>query len=87
MTAYMIREIELSAFDLRYESYRMKNPGLEARLIASIAQRGIEEPLEGVDTGERRLLLNGFKRHLCARKFALARRPTPRWERMKPWAS
>jgi hypothetical protein len=25
----------------------MRNPSLEARLLASIAQRGIEEPLEG----------------------------------------
>ena len=45
-------EVELSALDLRYESYRMKNPALEARLLASIAQRGIKEPLEGVDRAE-----------------------------------
>ena len=45
----MGQEVELSALDLRYESYRMKNPGLEGRLLASIARRGIEEPLEGVD--------------------------------------
>ena len=44
----MRQEVELSALDLRYESYRMKNPALEGRLLASIARRGIEEPLEGV---------------------------------------
>ena len=44
----MAEEIEISTIDLRYESYRMKNPALEARLLASIAERGIEEPLEGV---------------------------------------
>src|SRR3989304_9367263 len=55
--ACMTREVELSALDLRYESYRMKNPGLEARLVASIAQRGIEEPLEGGDTNEQILPL------------------------------
>lgn len=71
----MIREVELSALDLRYESYRMKNPGLEARLLASIAQRGIEEPLEGVDPGERSLLLNGFKRYRCARKLGIGKAP------------
>jgi len=71
----MGREVELSTLDLRYESYRMKDPALEARLLASIAQRGIEEPLEGVDTQDRRLLLNGFKRYRCARKLGMGRAP------------
>ena len=71
----MAREVELSALDLRYESYRMRNPGLEGRLLASIAQRGIEEPLEGVDANERSILLNGFKRYRCARKLGIARAP------------
>jgi len=71
----MIREVELSGLDLRYESYRMKNPALEARLLASIAQRGIEEPLEGVDAKDRSILLNGFKRCRCARKLGIGRAP------------
>jgi hypothetical protein len=71
----MGREVELSAFDLRYESYRMRNSALEARLLASIAQRGIEEPLEGVDTKEWSVLLNGFKRYRCARKLGINRAP------------
>jgi predicted transcriptional regulator len=71
----MAREVELSALDLRYDSYRMRNPGLEARLLASIAQRGIEEPLEGVDAKARSILLNGFKRYRCARKLGIARAP------------
>ena len=71
----MGRELELSTLDLRYESYRMRNPALEARLLASIAQRGIEEPLEGVDTKERSILLNGFKRYRCALKLGLGKAP------------
>lgn len=71
----MAEEIELSTIDLRYESYRMKNPALERRLLASIAERGIEEALEGVDTGQERILLNGFKRHRCARKLGLGMVP------------
>ena len=63
------REIELSSLDLRYESYRMKHAGAEARLLGSIAQRGIEEPLEGVNVRELCILLNGFKRVRCARKL------------------
>jgi ParB-like chromosome segregation protein Spo0J len=67
----MAEAIELSTIDLRYESYRLKNPAHEARLLASIAERGIEEPLEGVGTRERKILLNGFKRYRCARKLGL----------------
>jgi hypothetical protein len=71
----MGREVELSTLDLRYEGYRMRNPALEARLLASIAQRGIEEPLEGVDTNEGSVLLNGFKRYRCARKLKIGMAP------------
>ena len=66
-----VEEAELSTFDLRYESYRMKNPALEGRLLLSITERGIEEPLEGVEVEERRILLDGFKRYRCARKLGL----------------
>ena len=71
----MGREVELAALDLRYESYRMKNPALEARLLASIAERGIEEPLEGVDSGHGSILLNGFKRCRCAAKLGIGMAP------------
>lgn len=71
----MAEETELSTIDLRYESYRLKNPPLEARLLSSIAERGIEEPLEGVDVGQERILLNGFKRYRCARKLKLGTVP------------
>ena len=67
----MAKEIELSSLDLRYEGYRMKNPGLEERLLVSIAQRGIEEPLEGVQRERTNVLLNGFKRYRCAHKLQL----------------
>ena len=71
----MAREVELSSLDVRYESYRMRDPGQEARLLASIIERGIEEPLEGVDSGGRSLLLNGFKRYRCARRLGLGKVP------------
>jgi hypothetical protein len=53
----------------------MKNAELEERLLASIAQRGIEEPLEGVQFQEVSILLNGFKRYRFARKLQLRRVP------------
>ena len=71
----MARDIELSQLDLRYESYRMKHPGNEARLLDSVAQRGIEQPLEGVDVGELSVLLNGFKRYRCACKLHVSMVP------------
>lgn len=64
--------IELTALDLRYENCRLKQAVLEERLLGAIAERGIEEPLEGVDVEGNRILLNGFKRYRCARKLRLA---------------
>ena len=67
----MAREVELSRLDLRYEGYRMKNAELEERLLGWIAQRGIQEPLEGVDLKQESILLNGCKRYRCARKLQI----------------
>jgi len=74
----MTRSVELSALDLRYESYRMRNPAVEARLLASVAERGIEQALEGVEAAGASILLNGFKRYRCASKLHI---------RMAPYAS
>ena len=71
----MARDVELSGLDLRYEGFRLKQAALEERLLGSIAQRGIEEPLEGVEVQQRSILLNGFKRFRCARKLRLATVP------------
>lgn len=71
----MTREVELSRLDLRYEGHRLKNAGLEERLLGSMAQRGIQEPLEGVDLPEQIVLLNGFKRYRCALKLQIQRAP------------
>lgn len=67
----MSETVERSSLDLRYESYRLRNDAAEARLLASIAERGIEQPLSGVDTPQGRLLLDGFKRYRCAKKLGI----------------
>jgi hypothetical protein len=67
----MPETVELSSLDLRYEGHRLRDDAREARLLASIAERGIEEPLEGVDTSAARFLLDGFKRCRCARKLGI----------------
>lgn len=71
----MTCEIEITELDLRYEGLRLKNREQEARLLPSIAERGIEDPLEGADTGDNRVLLNGFKRYRCAKKLGITTVP------------
>jgi hypothetical protein len=71
----MARDIEISVLDLRFEGHRMKHSGVEGHLLQSISLRGIEEPLEGVDVGDRSVLLNGFKRYRCACKLHIERVP------------
>jgi len=67
--------VELTSFNLRYEGHRIRDDAAEARLMASIARRGIDEPLKGVDTPQDRFLLKGFKRYRCARKLSIGRVP------------
>ena len=67
----MSQSVERTSFDLRFQSYRLRNDATEARLLASIAECGIEEPLTGVDTERGRVLLNGFKRYRCAEKLGI----------------
>ena len=73
----MTIEIELNRLDCRYESYRIKNPRLEGKLLSSVAG-GIDFPLQGVTApGDQNLyiLLDGFKRYRCARKLKLTTVP------------
>ncbi len=67
----MSETVERTSLDLRYQSYRLRNDASEAHLLASIAERGIEQPLLGVDTPQGRLLLDGFQRYRCATKLAI----------------
>src|ERR1035441_4276944 len=85
----MANEVELASLDLRYQGFRLQQPALEGRLLSSMAQRGIPEPLEGVNLSaacpsgregqaglqEVKVLLNGFKRYRCARQLRLATVP------------
>jgi len=71
----MVEQVEILSFDLRYEGCRMKNKAAERRLLCSILEQGIRDPLQGVDTKEGRILLNGFKRYRCARKLGIGMVP------------
>jgi hypothetical protein len=65
----MSQTVERSSLDLRYQSYRLRNDAAEARLLTSIVERGIQQPLKGVDAPHGRRLLDGFKRCRCAEKL------------------
>ena len=67
----MMEQIELSSLDLRYEKCRIKSRGYEKILMGSIAEQGIRDPLQGVDTHEVRILLDGFKRYRCAKRLGI----------------
>jgi len=71
----MVEDVEISSLDLRYEGYRMTSPGAEKALLASILEKGIQHPLQGVDTKGARILLDGFKRLRCARKLGIGTVP------------
>jgi hypothetical protein len=71
----MAEEVEIASLDLRYEGFRLKSPGAEKALLLSILEKGIRDPLQGVDTKDARILLDGFKRLRCAQKLGIGRAP------------
>lgn len=74
-----VSELELSQLDLRYEGYRLRQPGREAALLSAIAQEGIREPLLGVTREGTPIVLDGFKRCRCARTLHLHVVPFASW--------
>lgn len=66
---YVQIEVEASQIDRKYESHRLRSKSREAALLASIVQRGIDEPLQGVMKDGRPILLDGFKRLRCVLKI------------------
>lgn len=67
----MAEQVEISSFDLRYEGFRMRSAGAEKAMLLSILEKGIVNPLYGIDTKQSRILLDGFKRYRCAHKLGI----------------
>ena len=67
----MVEQVEISSLDLRYQGFRMRCPGAEKALLLSILDKGILNPLQGIDTEPSRILLDGFKRYRCAHKLGI----------------
>jgi ParB-like chromosome segregation protein Spo0J len=66
-------EAEVHTICTRYESFRLRDPSREKRLLQSILEQGIREPLQCVPAAgaHRHILLDGFKRLRCSRKLGL----------------
>jgi len=65
----MAETVEINQLDTRYERYRLVSVPAEKVLLCSIRSYGIRDPLQGVDIGDRRVLLDGFKRYRCAKSL------------------
>lgn len=64
--------IEISSLDLSYENCRMRSADTEKRLLSSILENGIREPLQGVNANGKQILLDGFKRYRCAKRLQIS---------------
>lgn len=68
----MHSEIEISSLDLRYEGHRLRHLSSEKKLLSSILEDGIREPLMGVISEEGiPIVLDGFKRVRCCRVLGI----------------
>lgn len=56
---------------MRFEGCRLRSRAAERELFASIMENGIREPLEVVEKGDVRIILNGFKRYRCAVRLGI----------------
>jgi len=66
----MVKQVEITSLDLRYESCRMRSNSAEQQLLVSMVAHGIRDCLQGVETKQGcRMLLDGFKRYRCAKKL------------------
>jgi len=67
----MVVQVEISSFDLRFQDHRLRHKACERTLLASIAENGIRDPLQGVDMQDVRILIDGFKRYRCAKMLGI----------------
>ena len=66
-----ILEADITDFDLRYESCRIRDQKIEDNLLLSILKSGIRDPLRGIEGEKTKILLDGFKRMRCAKKLKI----------------
>jgi len=72
MNEKALKEAETTQIDRRYEEFRLKNKTDELILLSSILENGIRDPLQCViDSKDNFILLDGFKRLICAIKLKI----------------
>jgi len=72
----IMKEIEISQIDTRFEEFRLKDKNQEKALLSSILEQGIREPLRCVVKPEDQvILLDGFKRLRCSKKLGIKMAP------------
>lgn len=66
--------VELSSIDLRLEHMRQRDRAAERRLLISMMERGLLDPLQvaPADAAQTVVLVDGFKRYRCARKMGMS---------------
>jgi predicted transcriptional regulator len=68
--------LEIEDLDLRYEDCRLKDKSRESKLLLSITERGIQEPVQCITPEEDIfILLDGYKRFRSAKKLGIATLP------------
>jgi len=68
----MVEMIEIADLDLRYSKFRLKSKKRERVLLASIIEHGIQDVFKGINIGNGKILLDGFKRYRCAKKLNIS---------------
>ncbi|MBF0301015.1 MAG: ParB N-terminal domain-containing protein, partial [Oligoflexia bacterium] len=63
------KNVNITEIDTQYSFLRIQNKKIEKDLLSSIAEKDIKEPLLGIWSNERFILIDGFKRYRCAIKL------------------
>jgi len=71
-----MEEIEIRDLSRKYESFRLRDANKEKRLLESIQEKGIQEPVQCSRDGKgKHILLDGYKRLRCACRLRMGKIP------------
>jgi ParB/RepB/Spo0J family partition protein len=69
--------LELNTLDTRFEHTRTRNPAAERKLLSSITERDVLDPIQVVasEKNDTYVIVDGFKRYRCASKLKMGTIP------------
>jgi ParB/RepB/Spo0J family partition protein len=73
-------EMNMGALELRHETLRVKQPGLEKNLLSSLSEQGQQSPVVVVKDGDRPIVIDGHKRIRALKKLKADTVQTVVWE-------